>query len=261
MLDCLAIPQVGDPFLIPKPDAPYTELVRRDAPRLRIGWSTDALMGFETDPGVRAGVIQVAKVLATMGHEVSEESPAVDGLRAMRAMKDAWFFGFDLRLEGYSARSGHKIGPDTLEPIVLMIYEHSKRMTAQQFMDALAAINDTRHTSAPTGKYDIWISPTTRASRAVGQPAWAAATWRSRTCRKIYRAIASSRCRTHLGTPAISLPLVMHSTACPSGSDWCAPSGQHVVLQLATALEAGDAVAESDTTVACFKGEGNEPSR
>jgi hypothetical protein len=51
-----------------------------------------------------------------MGHEVSEESPVVDGLKAMRAMKDAWFFGFDLRLEGFSARSGHKIGATRSSP-------------------------------------------------------------------------------------------------------------------------------------------------
>src|SRR6185436_10150781 len=144
MLDCLAIPQPGDPFVIPKPQEPYAELARRQAPRLRIGWSTDALMGFETDAEVRAAVMHVAKTLGSMGHEVSEESPVVDGLRAMRAMKDAWFFGFDQRLEGYSARSGHKIGRDTLEPIVYMIYEHAKRMTAQQFLAALADLNGAR---------------------------------------------------------------------------------------------------------------------
>jgi Asp-tRNA(Asn)/Glu-tRNA(Gln) amidotransferase A subunit family amidase len=162
MLDCLAIPQPGDPFLIPKPAEPYAELARRDAPRLRIGWSTEALMGFEVDPEVRAAVAQVAKTLGGMGHEVAEESPVVDGLKAMRAMKDAWFFGFDLRLEGFSARSGHKIGPDTLEPIVLMIYEHAKRMTAQQLMDALAALNVCRRSlGAYWTRYDVWISPTT----------------------------------------------------------------------------------------------------
>jgi amidase len=33
MLDCLAIPQVGDPFLIPKPAESYASLARRRAPR------------------------------------------------------------------------------------------------------------------------------------------------------------------------------------------------------------------------------------
>src|SRR6058998_3084936 len=52
MLDCLAVPQVGDPFLIPKPPEPYASLTRRRVPALRIGWSTTALMGVAVDTEV-----------------------------------------------------------------------------------------------------------------------------------------------------------------------------------------------------------------
>ncbi|HST02738.1 MAG TPA: amidase family protein, partial [Usitatibacter sp.] len=75
MLDCMAIPQPGDPFLIPKPEQSYASLVRVKSHRLRVGWSTEALMGFEVDPEVRAAVERVARTLADMGHEVAEESP------------------------------------------------------------------------------------------------------------------------------------------------------------------------------------------
>jgi amidase len=242
MLDCLAIPQPGDPFLIPKPDKPYAELARTEAPRLRIGWSTDALMGFETDPEVRAAIIKVAQTLAGMGHEVSEESPVLDGLKAMRAMKDAWFFGFDLRLEGYSARSGHKIGQDTLEPIMYMIYEHAKRMTAQQFLSALAEINTARRTlGAYWSKHDVWLSPTTP---RVSEPWGNYNLGRSDVAfeelpEKIYRAIGQFTLPHNImGTPAISLPLVMHSTGLPIGVQLGArPADEHVILQLAAALE------------------------
>src|SRR5947207_4337298 len=117
MLDCLAVPQVGDPFLIPRPPEPYAALTRRRAPALRIGWSTHALMGVAVDAEVARAVERVADVLAGMGHHVSEESPEFDGLGAMRSMADVWFFGFDLRVEGYAKRSGRAIGPDTLEPV------------------------------------------------------------------------------------------------------------------------------------------------
>src|SRR5437868_14131294 len=40
MLDCLAVPQPGDPFLIPRPPETYADLAARRPPRLRIGWST-----------------------------------------------------------------------------------------------------------------------------------------------------------------------------------------------------------------------------
>jgi amidase len=44
MLDCVAVPQVGDPFLIPRPSEPYATLATRAAPALRIRWSTTPLM-------------------------------------------------------------------------------------------------------------------------------------------------------------------------------------------------------------------------
>lgn len=242
MLDCLAIPQPGDPFFIPKPAQPYAELARRDPPRLRIGWSTDTLMGFEVDPEVRAAVALAAKTLAGMGHDVSEESPVLDGLKAMRAMKDAWFFGFDLRLEGFAARTGRKIGPETVEPIVLLIYEHAKRMTAQQFMDAMAALNACRRSlGAYWTKYDAWISPTTpRVSERWGNYNLGRSDVAFEELpEKIYRAIGQFTLPHNImGTPAISLPLVMHSSGLPIGVQiGSRPADEHVVLQLAAVLE------------------------
>ena len=49
MLDCLAIPQPGDPFVIPRPAQPYATLIRTAAQALRIGWSTRGLMGFDAE--------------------------------------------------------------------------------------------------------------------------------------------------------------------------------------------------------------------
>src|SRR5207249_619787 len=61
MLDCLAIPQVGDPFLIPKPSESYSVLARMKPPTLRIGWSTAALMGVDTDWEVARAVERTAR--------------------------------------------------------------------------------------------------------------------------------------------------------------------------------------------------------
>ena len=242
MLDCLAIPQPGDPFVIPKPDAPYAELTRAEAPRLRIGWSTDALMGFETDAEVRRAVIKVANSLADMGHEVSEESPVLDGLEAMRAMMDVWFFGFDLRLEGYSARSGHAIGPDTLEPVVLSIHEYAKRMRPQQFLDAMGSLNAARRSlGAYFSRYDVWLSPTTA---RVSEPWGMYNLGRNGIAfedlpEKLFRAVCQFTLPHNImGTPAISLPLAMHSTGLPIGIQLgTRPADEHVILQLAAALE------------------------
>jgi len=242
MLDCVCTPQVGDPFVIPRPAESYAELARRKPTRLRIGWSTKALMGFAVDAEVARAVERIAVVLAEMGHEVVAEDPEFDGLDAMRHMMHVWFFGFDLRIEGYAKRSGHAIGPDTLEPIVLMIYEYAKTMKAVQFINAMAAINVARRKLGRYfADYDVWLTPSTP---RVAEP-WGTYNLGRRdvTMETLVEQIFIGTCQFSLphnilGTPAISLPLAMHSTGLPIGVQVGArPAQEHVVLQLAAALE------------------------
>jgi amidase len=242
MLDCLAVPQVGDPFLIPTPSQPYASLVRAKPQTLRIGWSAEPLMAVTTDPEIAAAVEATAKLLAGMGHAVEHESPSFDGLATMRAMTDVWYFGFDLRLQNYSARSGHSIGADTLEPVVWQIYEHAQSMTAARFLGAMATLNTARRALGRYfARYDVWLSPTTA---TVAEP-WGRYNL-GRTdvsMENIAEALYAPTCQFTLphnvtGTPAISLPLAMHSSGLPIGIQLGArPAQDHIVLQLAVALE------------------------
>ena len=241
MLDCLAIPQPGDPFIIPKPNQPYLKLAERKPPNLRIGWSTAPLMGIPTDREVAQAVENTAKVLMEMGHDVSEENPQCDP-DSMTSMADVWFFGFDLRLAMYSKRTGRQIGSETLEPVVHAIYEHARRMTPARFLAALAALNTVRRRlAAYYTKYDIFLSPTTA---RVSEPWGNYNLGRTDiTIETMAENILTPVCQFTLphnimGTPAISLPLALHSSGLPIGVQVGGrPSEEHVVLQVATALE------------------------
>ena len=242
MLDCLAAPQAGDPFVIPRPAEPYAQAARRTPPRLRIGWSTRPLMEIETDPEVTAAVEATAKRFAEMGHHVEEESPVFDGLAAMRQMIDIWFFGFDLRLETYARETGHAIGPDTLEPVVRHIHAYAAEMKPAQFLTALAGINTARRRLGRFfTKYDVWLCPTTP---RVAEPWGTYNLGRTDvTMANIVDEIYRPTCQftlphNILGIPAISLPLAMHSSGLPIGIQLGArPAHEHVALQLAAALE------------------------
>ena len=242
MLDCLSIPQVGDPFLIPRPADSYAALARTRPAALNIGWSVAPLMGFDVDAEVASAVEETASLLAAMGHRVSEESPEFDGLTTMRNMTDVWFFGFDLRLEGYAKRSGHPIGRDTLEPVTCTIYEYARRMKPEQFVNAYAGINTARRQLGRYfARYDVWLSPTT--SR-VSEPWGRYNLGRSDVtmddlAEKIYRGTCQFTLPHNiLGIPAISLPLAMHSSGLPIGIQLGArPANEHIILQLASALE------------------------
>jgi amidase len=242
MLDCLAVPQAGDPFVIPRPSEPYAALIGHKPVRLRIGWSTDALMGMETEAGVRSAIAKVAQVLADMGHEVAEESPRFGGLDAMRRMMDVWFFGFDLRLASYAKRTQREVSRETLEPVTFAIYEHAKAMKPAQFIDAMAAINTTRRKlGAYFTRYDVWLSPTTvRTSEPWGNYNLGRTdVTYDEIAEKVYRGTCQFTLPHNImGTPAISLPLAMHANGLPIGVQLgTRPADEHVILQLAAALE------------------------
>ena len=162
MLDCVAIPQPGDPFIIPKPDEPYASLARKPPGKLKIGIVLDELVGMKVDPEVARAVEATGKTLAGMGHTVERASADMGGRDALAAAFDIFFFGFDVRLDGYAKRSGHKVGPDTLEPVILAVYEAAKDITPARFIAACNAANVARRKlGAFYTKYDIWLSPTT----------------------------------------------------------------------------------------------------
>jgi amidase len=242
MLDCVAVPQVGDPFVIPKPQESYASLARQRGPALRVGWSAHPLMGFPVDPEVAQAVERTATELAGMGHHVVEESPEFDGLQAMRHMTDVWFFGFDQRLEGYANRSGHAIGPGTLEAITFKIYQYAKTMKPAAFLSALAGMNTARRQLARFfTRHDIWLCPTTS---QVAEPWGTYNLGREDVAledlaEQIYRGPCQFTLPHNvLGVPAISLPLAMHSSGLPIGVQLAAThANDHVVLQLAAALE------------------------
>jgi amidase len=243
MLDCLAVPQPGDPFVIAKPAEPYATLATRAPQPLRIALTTTPLMGLPVDPGVVAAVRETGQLLAGMGHHVEEVTPQFDGLAALRQMMDIWFFGFDARIALYASRTGLKPGPDTLEPVVLAIWEHACRITPARFQAALAGLNSARRTLGRLiAPYDVWLTPTTtRTAEPWGNynlgrtdvPYDAIA-------ETLYRPIAQFTLPHNImGTPALSLPLAMHADGLPIGVQLGAkPAQEHLLLQLATQLEA-----------------------
>lgn len=242
MLDCLAKPQPGDPFLIPKPDEAYATLALKKAPRLRIGWTVKPLLGIAVDGEIVEAVKRTAKVLADAGHDVFEHDPEFGGVDSVRRFTDMWFFGFDGRFEGYAAKMGRKIGSETLEPVTLKIYEHAKRLRAADFFAAVAEVNRLRRMLGTFyERCDVWLSPMIpRVSEPWGNYNLGRTdVTMEDLVEKLYRVPCQySVPHNIMGTPAMSLPLAEHSSGLPIGIQLAGkPATEHVLLQLATLLE------------------------
>ena len=183
-----------------------------------------------------------AHLLADMGHDVEEDDVVFDGLAAMRSMMDVWFFGFDLRLAGYSQRSGHAIGRDTLEPVIHMVYEYARAMKPSQFLGAMAALNTARRqlgASLPAPRHladaddaapspspgELQPRPRRRGLRGAGGEGVPAGV----------PVHAGAQHHGHPGDlaaagPALERPADRRPARAP-------PANEHLLLQLATALE------------------------
>ena len=115
-------------------------------------------------------------------------------------------------------------------------------MVPEQFLNAIACLNVARRRlGAYFTRYDVWLSPTTP---KVAEP-WGTYNL-GRTgltvaelAEKIYRGICQFTLPHNImGTPAISLPLAMHPDGLPIGIQLgTRPAHEHVILQLAAALE------------------------
>lgn len=243
LLDCLAVPQVGDPFAIPRPATSWAAASRLPLKPLRVAFSTAPFMGVAVDPEVAAAVRRTAAQLADLGHHVQEFTPVFDGAASLRHMLDLWCFGFEDRLQGYSARSGHAVGPDTLEPATQVVLAHAKTITAAQFLRAVSALNTARRQLGTVfTAHDLWITPTTaRVSEPWGLYNLGRAVL---DIDRVASEILAPVCQFTLphnvmGTPALSLPLFMHSQGLPIGVQFIAPPAQeHALLQLGLQLEA-----------------------
>jgi amidase len=242
MLDCVSAPQVGDPFVIPRPAQSYASLAKKKAPKLRIGLLTSEPFGVKTDAEVKAAVAATGKQLAAMGHDVKPIRAEIGGIETLRAMNELFFFAFDARLDGYGKRCGRKPGPKTLEPVILSIYEWSKTITPARFMASLAVANTARRTFAKVfTDCDVLLSPTTaRVSEPWGNYHLSREGVDAISIVDHLFATPVQYTIPHniMGTPSMSLPLAMHSTGVPIGVLISArPAEEHVLLQLATALE------------------------
>ena len=241
MLDCLAVPQVGDPFVVTRPDDGYTAYLSGPRRSLRIGWTAEALMDAPVDPEIAAATRSVANRLADMGHTVEGSDLPFDHEQASRVVADFWLFGFHLRLDDLARRINRRIGPETLEPMVLEIYERSRELGAHHFLEARAWLNGARRRLGDhLARFDVVLTPTTA---QVSPPHGVFGPDRRYPSVEEYlacmdRAVQYSLPFNVAGAPAISMPLAEHSSGLPIGIQLGAgPSHDHLLIRLGAELE------------------------
>ena len=80
LLDVIAGPDIGEPYVALPPTRAFAEEVGQPTGRLRIGFSTVTPLGDPLDPECVKAILTTAELCTSLGHDVVEASPEYDAL-------------------------------------------------------------------------------------------------------------------------------------------------------------------------------------
>jgi amidase len=261
-LDILCGPEPGDPFVTAAPAQPFAEAVTRPPRRLRVGFSAQSPIGTPVSAEAKAAVGSAAALLQSLGHEVQEAAPEIDGAALSRAFLHVYFGQVPAMIRWARAQGASRRDFELLTRVMAAIGEAvpAATLTAalmqwNRFARALAAYFE---------RFDLLLTPTLAREPVrhgeLDPPAWqqralrvllalgllkplarsgALATTIDQLARENMAPFPFTQLANLTGTPAMSVPLHWSAAGLPLGVQFVAPMGDEAtLLQLAAQLEA-----------------------
>jgi amidase len=260
-LDLLQGAEPGDPFVIAPPAEPYAQAMLREPGRLRIGFTTVSPIGTEVHPEAVHAVRQAAKLLESLGHQVEEAAPQIDGAALAQSYLHVYFGQIPAavaRAKALGAREGD------LELMNRILVTLGRSVSAVELTTQLNRWNEfSRSLAAFHLKYDLLLTPTLAAppvTHGTGDPSngekkllgflhgtgvlgvLARLGLLDATVQKIatdnLRSVPFTQLSNLTGTPSMSVPLYWTPDGLPLGVQFVGRFGsEDVLLQLAHQLE------------------------
>lgn len=240
LLESVSKPAPGDPFTILQPIKPYSQEVGAKLESLRIAFTTKPWGGYASDPGIKQATEQTAKLLETMGHTVTEDSPSFDYEQFIQAACVGWAVGFDRWLDTLAEQTSRRV-EENLEPVTLLLYNYAKTLTANDVVNAEFVYDRIRRKVGTFFEnYDILLTPTlTLKPDPLGKYSQSN---HYDGFIDFFKACDESCVFLPLfnltGQPALSLPLYQSSDGLPIGMQFVAKFGREdVLIRLVSLLE------------------------
>jgi amidase len=160
LLDAMAGPASGDPFVIAPPERAYAQEVGAPVEKLRIGFSTASPIGGRVDAEHKAAVLSAARLLESLGHDVEEAAPAINGKDVARCYMGMYFGHVAAavsRVRKLTGATEEKFETDT-RAIALL----GRALSAEAYVTMRNEWNFfSRSMGAFHERYEIYMTPTT----------------------------------------------------------------------------------------------------
>jgi amidase len=150
MLDVMAGPVVGDPYWAPPPPRPFASAVHERPKGLRLALITGSALG-PVDAEIGAALENAADVFRRMGYRVEpvQIDPAQRLVEYTRLAISAGLASVPIK------------NPDLMDPVVRRAWEFGKRLTATDYVGAVARMhNAARDIVQALAPFDATLAPT-----------------------------------------------------------------------------------------------------
>jgi amidase len=240
LLDATCGPDLGDPYLAPAPERPYTHEVGAPPGRLRIVYSTRSVLGGDPHPDCMAAFEDAVRLCGELGHEVVESTPTIGSLENVgHFFTVVWASSLASTISSIAHGGGTEASPEIYEPLTWALYEKGLTYTGGDYLNAIQFLQRlSRRLAHWSRDFDLWLTPT------LAEPPvplgtfdpepdnpWAGWTRSGSFCP--YTGVANVT-----GQPAMSVPLHWNQKGLPIGIQFIARYGDEATLfRMAAQLE------------------------
>jgi amidase len=238
VLDAIAGPGVGDPYVAPPPARPFLDEVGADPGRLRVGYRTHTPTG-DSHTEVVHGVTAAADLLSALGHDVDAE---LDDPTFGEMLPLLFSTIVAREVDRWSDVLGRPIELDELEPANAFFVEMGRGVTGVQWLHALESVQAWARGIAGwfAGGYDVLVLPVTpEPPTQLGDLTVAGQGDPFTLIMRVAGLTTFTFPFNITGQPAISLPMHWTDGGLPIGVQLVAPYGREdMLLRVAAQLEA-----------------------
>lgn len=241
LLDAIAGPDIGDPYVAPPVERPYLEETTLAPRKLRIAVMLNAMNGSKIDDDVVEAIKETAVLCESLGHDIEliQALPDVDIEQFIQAFTVVWASGCAWSVKGIEQISKIPASPDLYEPLTWEMYQMALLMSPADYLLAIQSLQQiARRVAHFFETFDMLLTPvTSQAPPPIG-------TFDSTPDNPLagfYKAsdyVPFTPIANVTGQPAMSVPLTWNAEGLPIGSHFIGRFGDEGTLfRLAAQLE------------------------